>query len=95
MPFVLEVVRFIRDRDEWMAKGGKEEHVGYMRAHFRKKKDAASYYDRHNPLIVTCKYGSKCRFLHHGESQRERKPNHILESMIEREMYEIIKHWEE
>ena len=23
-------------------------HVGYMRAHFRTKKDACSYYDRHN-----------------------------------------------
>ena len=49
MPFVLEVVRFIQDRDEWMAKDGKLEHVGYMRAHFRTKKDAASYYHRHNP----------------------------------------------
>jgi hypothetical protein len=49
MPFVLEVVRFIQDRDEWMAKEGMHEHVGYMRAHFRTKKDAASYYDRHNP----------------------------------------------
>ena len=49
MPFVLEVVRFIRDRDEWIAKNGKLEHVGYMRAHFKTKKDAASYYDRHNP----------------------------------------------
>ena len=43
------MVRFIKDRNEWMAKGGKQEHVGYMRAHFRTKKDAASYYDRHNP----------------------------------------------
>ena len=49
MPFVLEVVRFIQDRDEWMAKGGKQEHVGYMRSHFRTKSAAASYYDRHNP----------------------------------------------
>lgn len=48
MPFVLEVVRFIQDRDEWMAKGGKKEHAGYMRARFRTKKAAASYYDRHN-----------------------------------------------
>jgi hypothetical protein len=48
MAFVLEVVRFIQDRDEWMAKGGKQEHVGYMRAHFQTKKDVASYYDRHN-----------------------------------------------
>lgn len=49
MPFVLEVVRFILDHDEWMAKCGKQEHVGYMRAYFRTKRDAASYYDRHNP----------------------------------------------
>ena len=49
MSFVLEVVRFIRDRDEWMAKGGEFEHVGYMRAKFRTKQDATSYYDRHNP----------------------------------------------
>ena len=47
--FVLEVVRFITDRNEWMAKGGKLEHVGYMQASFRTKEDAASYYDRHNP----------------------------------------------
>ena len=47
--FVLEVVRFIRDRDECVTKGRKMEHVGYMRAHFRTKEDAASYYDRHNP----------------------------------------------
>ena len=49
MPFVLEVVRFIQDRDEWMATGGKLEHVGYMRAYFRTKGHAASYYDHHNP----------------------------------------------
>ena len=49
MSFVLEVVRFIRDRDEWMAKRRKREHVGYMRARFCTMKDAASYYDRHNP----------------------------------------------
>ena len=49
MPFVLEVVRFITDRDEWMEKRGKKEHAGYMRAHFRTKNDAALYYNRHNP----------------------------------------------
>ena len=47
--YVLEVVRFITDSEEWKAKGGKFEHVGYMRAMFRTKEDAASYYDRHNP----------------------------------------------
>ena len=45
------MVRFIQDRDEWMATGRKLEHVGYMRAHFRTKKDAASYYHRHNPRM--------------------------------------------
>lgn len=49
MVFTLEVVRFIRDMEEAKEKGGKLEHVGYMRAIFRTKKDAASYYDRHNP----------------------------------------------
>lgn len=49
MPYVLEVVRFITDKDEWMAKGSKQEHLGYMRANFRTKGNAASYYDRHNP----------------------------------------------
>lgn len=49
MSFVLEVVRFIRESDEWRAKGGRQQHLGYMRAHFRSREDAASYYDRHNP----------------------------------------------
>ena len=50
--FVLEVVRFIRESEGpegWLEKGGKNEHVGYMKAKFRTKKDACSYYDRHNP----------------------------------------------
>ena len=49
MPYTLEVARFITDGEEWRAKGGKIEHVGYMRALFRTKKAAAAYYDRHNP----------------------------------------------
>jgi len=49
MSYVLEVVRFISDKNEWMENGGTAEHVGYMRAYFRTKGDAASYYDRHNP----------------------------------------------
>ena len=52
MSYVLEVVRFISDKNEWMEKGCAAEpgeHVGYMRAYFRTKGDAASYYDRHNP----------------------------------------------
>ncbi len=49
--YVLEVLRFIIEREGengWLAKGGKIEHVGYMKAKFRTKKDACSYYDRHN-----------------------------------------------
>ena len=49
MVFVLEVVRFITDTEEALAKGGKLEHVGYMRAKFRTKESAVTYYDRHNP----------------------------------------------
>lgn len=48
MVFVLEVVRFIADSEEGRAKGVTLEHVGYMRASFKTKMDAASYYDRHN-----------------------------------------------
>ena len=50
--WVLEVVRFIREKEGpegWMAKGGKLEHVGYMKAKFKTKADACSYYDRYNP----------------------------------------------
>ena len=47
--YVLEVVRYIKDYDEADAKGGNLEHMGYMKAKFRTKKDAALYYDRHNP----------------------------------------------
>lgn len=50
--YVLEVVRFITEEDgpdSWLSKGGKLEHVGYMKAKFKTKKDACSYYDRHNP----------------------------------------------
>jgi hypothetical protein len=38
--WVLEVVRFIDDQYE---------HIGYMKAMFRRKKDAMMYYRDHNP----------------------------------------------
>ena len=50
--YVLEVVEFITEAEGengWMALGSKCKHVGYMCALFRTKKDACSYYDRHNP----------------------------------------------
>ena len=49
--YTLEVVAYITDRDGpygFIAKGGRFEHMGYMRAHFQTKEDACSYYDRHN-----------------------------------------------
>jgi len=50
--YVLEVVKFICEKDGpdgWLIKGSKLEHVGYMKAKFKTKNDACSYYDRHNP----------------------------------------------
>lgn len=50
--YVLEVIRFIEENngnDGWINKGGNLEHIGYMKAKFKTRKDACSYYDRHNP----------------------------------------------
>jgi predicted nucleotidyltransferase len=50
--YVLEVIRFITEKDGengWLQNGGKYEHLGYMKAKFKTKNDACSYYDRHNP----------------------------------------------
>ena len=52
--YVLEVVKFLTEADGekgWKAQGGKFEHVGYMKAKFKTKDDAVSYYDRHNPRM--------------------------------------------
>ena len=49
---VLEVLEFITEKDGdngWLAQGGKIKHIGYMKGKFKTKKDAVSYYDRHNP----------------------------------------------
>ena len=53
--YVLEVVRYIKDYDEADVTGGNLEHMGYMKAKFRTKKDAALYYDRHNPHMRNLK----------------------------------------
>ena len=42
--YVLEVLQFIED-DGFR----KIKHIGYMKGKFKTKKDAADYYDRHNP----------------------------------------------
>jgi len=49
--YVLEVCEFIIEKEGdngWSAKGGKIKHIGYMKGKFKTKKDAISYYDRHN-----------------------------------------------
>jgi len=51
MGYTLEVVRVNRP-DGKAGEGGpiaKYAHVGYMDVHFRTKRDACSYYARHNP----------------------------------------------
>ena len=47
--YVLEVVKFITEKENLINKYGKYEHVGYMKAKFKTKNDCCSYYDRHNP----------------------------------------------
>ena len=50
--YVLEVLEYITEKEGdngWLAQGGKFKHIGYMKGYFKIKKDAVSYYDRHNP----------------------------------------------
>lgn len=42
--YVLEVCEFDKENNESSVK-----HIGYMEGEFKTKKDAISYYDRHNP----------------------------------------------
>ena len=50
--YVLEVLKFITEKEGdngWLLQGGKFKHIGYMKAKFKTKKEAISYYDKHNP----------------------------------------------
>ena len=50
--YVLEVCEFITEKEGdngWLALGTKIKHIGYMKGKFKTKKDAVSYYNRHNP----------------------------------------------
>lgn len=59
--YVLEVVRFITNKNESQNKGGKLEHIGYMKAIFKTKNNACSYYDRCNPHMRSLNaYGTYC-----------------------------------
>lgn len=47
--YMLEVLRYIKDFDERLAKSGCLEHVGYMTQKFATAKKAIEFYDQHNP----------------------------------------------
>tara|TARA_B100000161_G_C33446079_1_gene366919 strand:+ start:309 stop:608 length:300 start_codon:yes stop_codon:yes gene_type:complete len=50
--YVLEVLEFITEKEGnngWLVQGGKMKHIGYMKAKFKTKEDAVSYYNRNNP----------------------------------------------
>lgn len=52
--YVLEVLQILDDgdgEDGWKKQGGKFKHIGYMKGLFKRKEDAVSYYDRHNPHL--------------------------------------------
>ena len=64
--YVLEVVRFITEKDGpdgWINKGGKQEHIGYMKVKFRTKKDACSFfYDKYINKIKNIFIKSNIKF---------------------------------
>ena len=50
--YVLEVLEFITEKEGnngWLTQGGGFKHIGYMKGYFKTKKDAVTYYNRHNP----------------------------------------------
>lgn len=52
MGYVLQVVRFLTEEfgeNGWRKKGGKREHIGFMKMKFETKDDCCSYYDSNNP----------------------------------------------
>ena len=51
--YVLEVLEFITEKEG--ENGGKIKHIGYMKGKFKTKKDAVSYYNRHNPHMRSLK----------------------------------------
>lgn len=56
--YVLEVLEFIDETEGdngWLEQGGKIKHIGYMKGKFKTKKDAVSYYNRHNPHMRSLK----------------------------------------
>ena len=48
--YVLEVLEYVTEKqqDNALQQNGKIKHIGYMKAKFKTKKHAVSYYNRHN-----------------------------------------------
>ena len=45
--------------------------------------------DRAGKVIVKCRYGTKCRFVHQGEHVRARTPAHFIERKVDLELARI------
>ena len=46
--------------------------------------------DRAGKVIVKCRYGTKCRFLHQGDYVRARTPAHVIERMVDLELARML-----
>ena len=80
--FVLEVIKFTPSSQETYGFiDGKEEHVGYMKAKFKTKEDACSYYNRYNLHMR--------KLNTHGDYKSDWDPNTKLFYIV-REDYDLI-----
>ena len=46
--------------------------------------------DRAGRVIVKCRYGAKCRFVHQGDYLRARTPAHVIERMVDHELARML-----
>ena len=46
--------------------------------------------DRAGKVIVKCRYGTKCRFVHQGEHVRARTPAHVVKRMVDLELARML-----
>ena len=46
--------------------------------------------DRAGKVIVKCRYGTKCRFVHQGDYVRARTPPHVIKRMINDELARML-----
>ena len=46
--------------------------------------------DRAGRVIVKCRYGAKCRFVHQGDHVRARTPAHVVKRMVDLELARML-----